>query len=182
MPRTVKEFIISKGSGGLLRQSGQFSKWWRKASPGLGRSGWAPLPGIWEKVRVVDNRLFLVQGRKILQHGPFVCPRSRDTPAEILLCCLQFKGNPWVEIENHLFCGPVFSFSFLFFFFLIGYSDHVGCKGNRGAWWYWWGRGQFSFVSIGVSKDWDLTWVLPLAHHLSWMEVWPEMDISANFY
>ena len=44
---------------------------------------------------------------------------------------------------------------FFFFFFYIGYSDHVCFKGNRGAWWYCWGRGQFSFVSIGVSQDWN---------------------------
>ena len=30
MPRTGKEFIISKGSGGLTRQESQFSRWWEE--------------------------------------------------------------------------------------------------------------------------------------------------------
>lgn len=95
-----------------------------------------PLQASEKKVRVVDNRLFLVQGIKILLRVP-LCVRDLWThnsdsfihSAEILSCCLRFQENPWLEIENR-FCSVDL---FFLFSFKIGYSDHVCCRGNRDA-------------------------------------------------
>lgn len=130
------------------------------------------------------------KGMRMLELIPLcrsaICPATQSSTiysAEnfVLLSVVMVYG--W---KLQVICFVDFFSFFCFSFYRIGYSHHVCSEGNsknRSACWSCWGRGQFPFVSLGITEVRpDLGLVspsLPLFLQMKCGKL--EMDIGAIF-